>query len=542
MPVLNEQQRAYIGLILITIIIGLSFIFVKIGLKYAGAMDLLAHRFTAGAISVGLLWLFGFIKISALNWTKAKSLFLLSLFYPLLFFALQTFGMKYSTASEAGIIFATVPIITLIVASIFLKEKTTILQKLGILISIVGIAYIMYNTGNLPKSISIKGVLLLFLSVFSVVSYYVLGQKISVEFSVLEITVWMTILAFIVFNGFSIVNHVQSNSMNEFFEPLAKKEFLWTVLYLGILSFVVTSFLTNFALSKISVSQIAVFNNLSPIIAILGGILILDETLHNYQIIGGVLVITGVVMTQVFNNKYGNQKMIKQNIQNLTSLWETAGKEFDKFSKDNNICIANISNSDWPNRIWTDQKISKKIIGEIKLKMHKENGLVFSYFNEDTKKSPSNNNFTLKSVQYGMSLPLNTKFEIQNSVNLQKVTNKQSSALWSSAFYNAFKYKISTETVIKTKNEIQYFLIYHKDELVGTAVLFNTDKVAGIHSLGILPSKRKLGFANETMCQILNIAIDQNLSLATLQASEMAKKMYVEMGFSNDFIIENYQL
>lgn len=174
--------------------------------------------------------------------------------------------------------------------------------------------------------------------------------------------------------------------------------------------------------------------------------------------------------------------------------------------------------------------------------MHKENGLSFSYFNEDTKKSPSNNNFTLKSLQYGMSLPLKTKFEIQNSVNLQKVTNKQSSALWSSAFYNAFKYKISTETVIKTKNEIQYFLVYHKDEIVGTVVLFNTDKVAGIHSLGILPSKRKLGFANETMCQILNIAIDQNLSLATLQASEMAKEMYVEMGFSNDFIIKNYQL
>ena len=302
MSILSAQQRAYIGLILMTIIIGLSFIFVKIGLKYAGAMDLLAHRFTAGAISVGLLWLFGFIKISALNWTKAKSLFLLSLFYPLLFFTFQTFGMEYSTASEAGIIFATVPVISLIVASIFLKEKTTILQKLGILISIVSIVYIMYNTGNLTKGISIKGVLLLFLSVLSTVTYYTLGKKITVEFSALEITVWMTIFAFITFNGWSIVNHLQSNSLNEFFEPLAKKEFLWMVLYLGILSSVVTSFLTNFALSKISVSQVAVFNNLSPIITILSGILILDETLHNYQIIGGVLVITGVVMTQIFND------------------------------------------------------------------------------------------------------------------------------------------------------------------------------------------------------------------------------------------------
>jgi drug/metabolite transporter (DMT)-like permease len=63
---------------------------------------------------------------------------------------------------------------------------------------------------------------------------------------------------------------------------------------------VLTSFITIFALSVIPASQIAVFNNLSPIIAIVGGVLILDETLHTYQIIGGILVILGVAMTQIF--------------------------------------------------------------------------------------------------------------------------------------------------------------------------------------------------------------------------------------------------
>ena len=526
-------------------IIGLSFIFVKIGLKHAGAMDLLAHRFTAGAISVGVLWVFGFLKFSALNWAKAKSLLLLSLFYPLLFFAFQTFGMEYSTASEAGIIFATVPIITLIVASVFLKEKTTILQKLGILLSIGGISYIMFNTGNLPKSASIKGVLLLFLSLFSVVTYYVLGKKISIKFSILEITVWMTILAFIAFNGFSIANHLQNNSINEFFEPLMQKEFLWTVLYLGILSSVVTSFLTNFALSKISVSQIAVFNNLSPIVAIIGGVLILDEKLHSYQIIGGVMVIAGVVMTQFFNNnKNRKQKMIGDNIQNLTTLWKKASWEFNEFSKDNNSCIAKIYNTDWPNRIWTDQKISKEIIEEIKLKMKKENGLTFSYFNENTKKSPSirDNNLSPKWIQYGMSLTLKKKFETQNSINLQKVTNKEHSEVWSETFYKAFQYVISAETVFRTKNDIQYFLIYNQEMLVGTVVLFISNKVAGIHSLSILPIARQQGFATQAMYHILNIAFDHKISLATLQASQMAKEMYVEMGFSIDFLMENYQL
>jgi len=302
----KKQNQAYFGLVLATLIIGLSFIFVKIGLRYARAMDLLAHRFTAAAILIVLLWIFGFIKLPRFSFKKTKSLLLLSLFYPLLFFTLQTFGLQHSTASEAGIIFASTPIITLIAATFFLKEKTTWLQKIGIVLSIVGIIYIIYFTGDLSGSTTMKGIILLLLSVFSVVTYYILGKVVSASFSAMEITVWMTMLAFIVFNGFSIAGHIQNHTLREFFNPLFHTEFLWAVLYLGVLSSMVTALFTNFALIQIPASQIAVFNNLSPLISIAGGILILGETLFTYHIIGGISVIAGVAMTVIF--KYRNPK------------------------------------------------------------------------------------------------------------------------------------------------------------------------------------------------------------------------------------------
>ncbi|MDD2635696.1 MAG: DMT family transporter [Bacteroidales bacterium] len=295
---MNKKQRlAYIGLILVTIIIGLSFIFVKIGLRYAGAMDLLAHRFTAAVVSLAVLWFLGLIKLPSFSVKKTKPLLLLSLFYPLMFFALQTFGLQYSTASEAGIVFATTPIITLIAASVFLKEKTKLLQKIGIILSIVGILYIIYCTEGASGNASMLGIVLLLLSVFSLVAYYVLGKVVSANFSAMEITVWMTILAFIVFNSFSVFNHVNNNTLGQFFTPFIHLEFLWSVLYLGVLSSMLTAFLTNFALTQIPASQIAVFNNLSPMVSIAGGILILNETLFIYHIIGGLLVLAGVVMT-----------------------------------------------------------------------------------------------------------------------------------------------------------------------------------------------------------------------------------------------------
>ncbi len=303
MPIISAQKKAYIGLVLMTIIIGLSFILVKMGLKHASAIDLLAHRFMAGAISIGFLGVFGLLKFTPLSWHKAKWLLLLSFFFPLSFFAFQTFGLEYSSASQAGIIFATMPILTLVVASIFLKEKTTILQKTGILLSMIGLAYIMYQTGNIAQHTSIRGVILLFLSVFSAVVYYTLGKKVSLGFSTSEITVWMILMSFLVFNIWSIAIHFSNDTLSAFFEPFAQQEYLWAVLYLGILSSVITSFLTIYALSKISTSQVAVFNNLSPIITIIGGIVLLEEILHNYQIIGGALVILGVVITQVFKKK-----------------------------------------------------------------------------------------------------------------------------------------------------------------------------------------------------------------------------------------------
>lgn len=309
MSTIKNQRQAYFGLILLTLIIGLSFIFVIIGLRHASPMDLLAHRFTAAAISILILWVFGLIKMPRFNFKKAKSLLLLSLFYPLLFFALQTFGLEYSTASEAGIIFSTTPIITLIAASLFLKERTTILQKIGIVFSIVGILYIIYFSGGAGGSTTLKGILLLLLSVFALVTYYVLGKVISAAFSAMEITVWMTMLAFFIFNGFSIANHLHNQTLNQLFDPLVNSEFLWAVLYLGVLSSMLTAFLTNYALSQVPASQIGVFNNLSPLVSIAGGILILGETLFIYQIIGGVLVLAGVIMTVFFKHEKSLKKV-----------------------------------------------------------------------------------------------------------------------------------------------------------------------------------------------------------------------------------------
>lgn len=233
------------------------------------------------------------------------------------------------------------------------------------------------------------------------------------------------------------------------------------------------------------------------------------------------------------------------NINNLTALWKDASSFYPNDFSDENFECAYIENSQWPNRIWAKnpkaiehfRKIQENLGGNYK-------DFTFSHFNiaNENTSLKNNQNLKTKSVQYGMSLSLINKFKKQRNLEFKIVENEEEAQVWSDSFYKIFSYEISLETIIKTKREIPYYLVCFEKELIGTVILFVTNQTAGIHSLGILPQKRKRGFATEIMHHILNKSIEQNLSLATLQASEMAKEMYLKMGFSIDFLMENYQL
>ncbi|NLN74513.1 MAG: DMT family transporter [Bacteroidales bacterium] len=294
---------AYLGLFLMTTIVGLSFIFVKIGLNASNSYDLLAHRFSIALVFVVLLKIFGLIKIGKIERKEWLKIIGVSFFYPILCFGFQTVGMEYSTASQAGIIFALLPIFTLIAASLFLKEKSSILQKTGIGISVTGLIFIFSQNLSSSGETNIYGVILMLLSVFSMVVYYMIAKKIMQKHNSITLTSVMIIIGFVVFNLVGISRHLINNSINEFFEPFMSMSFIVSVLYLGILSSVLTSFLTNYALTYISTSNVSVMNNISPIIAILGGVVILGESLSLVQILGGLTVLIGVSVVIYFQRK-----------------------------------------------------------------------------------------------------------------------------------------------------------------------------------------------------------------------------------------------
>lgn len=299
---MTNRQKAYIAAILYACIIGFSFIFVKIALKVASPMDILAHRFTIAFIMATVIILFKKTPITM----PLKDLWMilpLALLYPGLFFLFQVFGLVYSSSSEAGIIQATIPIFTLLLATLFLKERSNNWQKASILLSVAGIMFLFIMNGTNLEAYSLKGAGLILLSALAAALYNVLARKLTLQYSLWTLSYVMTLFGFVVFNGIALTNHVIEQSLASFFAPFFTTPFLVAILYLGILSSLCTSFLSNYALSIIEASKMSVFSNLATLITIIAGVIFLNETLQYYHLIGAVVILAGVIGVNYFDKK-----------------------------------------------------------------------------------------------------------------------------------------------------------------------------------------------------------------------------------------------
>lgn len=299
---LKVKTKAYLAIIIQSIIIGLSFYFVKLALGSGGTYSVLAHRFSFAAFGMLFFYLFNKerINLSISDWKKILPY---SIPYPILFFTLQTIGLNFISSSEAGIISATTPIFTIIIAGILINEKISNRQKIFMGISVAGMIFLNIMGGfNLGKK-SYIGFLFAISSVLAFSFYNVLIKKILNNYDVAEVVFVMNIFAGIFFNILSIILHIKKGSLDLYFQPFQNTSFLIAILYLGIPSSMVTSFLSTYALDHLKASTVGLFNNIPPIISIFAGVVLLNEGFYWYHFIGIIAILIGTIGFNLIEQK-----------------------------------------------------------------------------------------------------------------------------------------------------------------------------------------------------------------------------------------------
>jgi drug/metabolite transporter (DMT)-like permease len=180
----------------------------------------------------------------------------------------------------------TVPIIGLILGTLFLKEKCGFLQGFFTVLSVLGV-YLTTSGGF--GNISAKGFAFLLGAAFSAALFTILSRKISEHFSAFERTYVMFLLGSAVFIPLAIFE--QRNDLGLILKPLSEPLFLLSVFYLAVVSSVCAFLFINYSLNYIPAGRALVFSNFTTVISVLAGIFIMGDSFSLTQLFG-IAVIT----------------------------------------------------------------------------------------------------------------------------------------------------------------------------------------------------------------------------------------------------------
>ena len=156
----------------------------------------------------------------------------------------------------------------------------------------MGVAVLLLGRGLAQAWGPLVGDLFILAAVACWVLYTAEGKRLIAEHGALRASAWTMLAAALLSAPFAPV----FVSTDRLFAADAVTVF--TLLYLGVLTSVVAYILWYFALSRLDASRVAVFSNLQPPATAVAAWLVLGEPITWEIVVGGVLVIAGVRITQ----------------------------------------------------------------------------------------------------------------------------------------------------------------------------------------------------------------------------------------------------
>ncbi len=291
---MNRKALAYIMLVLKCILYGISILFTGRLLDAGGTAEILAFRFTISAVVFLLLRTLGIIKIN-FKGKNLKPLMFAALFEPVLYFIFETLGIKYTSTITAGIILALAPIVAGAAEMLILKEKTNTMQKLFMLLGIIGAVVIVFCSEQGENKDSIIGIIFMAIAMASGGFFLASSRKSSQEFSTMEITYFMVWTGAIIFNCINLALNFLRGGMGTYFALLADPMNVAQLVFLAIVCSIIATSMGNFAVSEIQASTVSTIGGLTTVVTVLSGVFVKGEIFTLYHLVGMVLILAGAV-------------------------------------------------------------------------------------------------------------------------------------------------------------------------------------------------------------------------------------------------------
>lgn len=265
----------------------ISFGSIFIRLSSAPALTIAFYRMFFSVLL--LLPLMGKRDIKELKNINRKALFLcvISGFFLALHFATWITSLSYTTVASSTVLVSMHPIIILIIKWLYYKKKISYKIGISVFVTFLGSAVISYTGFGVLASGVLLGNTLAFAGAIAVSFYILIGEKVRKEISV---------------NSYTFIVYLMSSFFLLVFVMIGKRPLIGFPLKQWILFLALAVFcnllghsIFNWALGYLDSSLVSIIIISEPIFASIWAIFIFTEIPQVKEIVGGLLIISGIV-------------------------------------------------------------------------------------------------------------------------------------------------------------------------------------------------------------------------------------------------------
>ncbi len=275
-----------------------------IGMTFAFGMSFVATKYALRGFEPLLVALLRFVLAGAILWVLLRlrrerepvtrrdlgRLALMGFVSLTVYFSFENSGIAHTSASQAAILIATIPIFVALLNVFTLREPMAARQWAGVVLSFAGIVALV-SLGGQSSGGSVGGDLLVLAASLSAAVYSIMARSLLLTRSALSVTTYQNLFG----AAFMLPLALVEAALVGVRRPTA--DAVGGVLFLTVVCSVTAYLLLNYAFRFIEASRLSVFINLTPIVGVGVAFLVLGERFTGAQAAAAVVVVLGVWLT-----------------------------------------------------------------------------------------------------------------------------------------------------------------------------------------------------------------------------------------------------
>lgn len=294
----SEKLKAYLALTIVALIWGVGGAVIKGTLSYIPPYTFLFYRFVIVCI-VTIPWYIFYLKKHPLRKEDWFPLTILGYLATTVYLGFVFQGFDRTTAIDGTVLGVISPLFIVVLGATFLKEKVSRNEKIGIAIAMAGTLVTVIQPVFEGKVFAFENTIGNILMVIAAILWSVftfISKKMFRHFTPLHITLHGSIVALPTLAILALFE--QHFSLPPILPILANPTALFGLLYMSLLSYIAAYFLHEYAMSKIHISDGAIFTYLHPLATVPVAYFWLGETITSWFIAGAILIAIGVVFAE----------------------------------------------------------------------------------------------------------------------------------------------------------------------------------------------------------------------------------------------------